>query len=118
MMTEPTSTGSMAALATGVGLASILPGIQTDAFLGAFAGATLFVVSAKNLPIWKRLVYLAISVVAGYLGGTEVMQRFGVVSTGLAAFICAAVIVTLTLSLIERSRTTDVTRLPRGGSDG
>ncbi|WP_369969854.1 putative holin [Stenotrophomonas rhizophila] len=117
-MTEPTSTGSLMTLATSVGLASLLPGIDGDALIGAFAGATLFVVSAKDLPIWKRLVYLAISVVAGYLGGTEVMQRFGVVSGGLAAFICAAVIVTLTLSMIERSRTADVTRLPRGGSDG
>lgn len=117
-MTEPTSTGSLMTLATSVGLASLLPGIDGDALIGAFAGATLFVVSAKDLPIWKRLVYLAISVVVGYLGGTEVMQRFGVVSAGLAAFICAAVIVTLTLSMIERSRTADVTRLPRGGSDG
>ncbi|WP_313253217.1 putative holin [Stenotrophomonas sp.] len=109
-MTEPTSTGGMLALATGVGLASLLPGIESDAFIGAFAGATLFVVSAKDLPIWKRLIYLAISVVAGYMGGTEVMRRFDVTSSGLAAFICAAVIVTLTLSLIERSRTEDPTK--------
>jgi len=118
MMTEPTSTGSMVALATGVGLASLLPGIDADAFIGAFAGATLFVVSAKDLSIWKRLIYLAISVVAGYLGGTEVMRRFDVTSSGLAAFFCAATIITLTLALIERSRTADPARLPRGGTDG
>ncbi|MBH1600061.1 hypothetical protein I5U56_05075 [Stenotrophomonas maltophilia] len=119
-MTEPTSTGSMAALATGVGLASLLPGIETDAFIGAFAGATLFVVSAKDLSLWKRLIYLAISVVAGYMGGTEVMRRFDVASSGLAAFLCAATIITLTLTLalIERSRSADPSRLPRGGSDG
>ena len=105
-MTEPTSTGSMVALATGVGLASLLPGIETDAFIGAFAGGTLFVVSAKDLSLWKRLIYLASSVVAGYMGGTEVMRRFDVASSGLAAFLCAATIITLTLTLIERSRTT------------
>lgn len=108
----------MVALATGVGLASLLPGVDADAFIGAFAGATLFVVSAKDLPIWKRLIYLAISVVAGYLGGTEVMRRFDVTSSGLAAFFCAATIITLTLALIERSRTADPARLPRGGTDG
>lgn len=117
-MTEPTSTGSMVALATGVGLASLLPGIDADALIGAFAGATLFVVSAKDLSIWKRLVYLAISVVAGYLGGTEVMRRFDVTSSGLAAFFCAATIITLTLTLIERSRTADPDRIARGGNDG
>ncbi|HDS1380728.1 TPA: putative holin, partial [Stenotrophomonas maltophilia] len=47
-----------------------------------------------------------ISVVAGYMGGTEVMRRFDVASSGLAAFLCAATIITLTLTLIERSRTT------------
>ncbi len=117
-MTEPTSTTSMVAIATGVGMASLLPGIETDAFIGAFAGATLFVVSAKDLPIWKRLLYLAISVVGGYLGGTDVMRRFDVASSGLAAFICAAVIITFTLGLIERSRSGDTSRLPRGDSDG
>lgn len=114
MMTEPTSTGSMAALATGVGLASLIPGIETDAFIGAFAGATLFVVSAKDLSLFKRLVYLAISVVAGYLGGTEVMRRFDVASSGLAAFLCAATIITLTLTLIER---TGAQRLPGQGKE-
>ncbi|WP_448132804.1 putative holin [Stenotrophomonas rhizophila] len=117
-MTEPTSTGSLMTLATSVGLASLLPGIDGDALIGAFAGATLFVVSAKDLPIWKRLVYLAISVVAGYLGGSEVMRLFNVASTGLAAFFCAACVITVTLALIERSGAFDLSRFRRGGPNG
>lgn len=116
-MTEPASTGTSMAVATGVGAASLLPGIETDAFIGAFAGATLFVVSAKDLSLWRRLIYLAISVVAGYLGGTEVMRRFDVASSGLAAFLCAATIITLTLTLIDRSRVPLSTGPRRGAPD-
>jgi len=102
-MTEPTSTGSLFALATGVGLASLLPGIDGDALVGAFAGGTLFVVSAKDLPLWKRVVYLAISVIGGYLGGRELMRVLHLESYGLAAFFCAACVITVTLGLIESS---------------
>lgn len=116
-MTEPTSTGGLIALATSVGLASLLPGINGDALIGAFAGGTLFVVSARDLPVWKRLIYLAISVVAGYLGASEVTRLFNVGSSGLAAFFCAACVITLTLGFIERSRALP-TRFRRGGSDG
>lgn len=116
-MTEPTSTGALTALATSVGLASLVPGINGDALIGAVAGGTLFVVSANDLPVWKRLVYLAISVVAGYLGASEVTRLFNVGSSGLAAFFCAACVITLTLGLIERSRG-DPAGFRRGGSDG
>lgn len=115
-MTEPTSTGSLIALATSVGLASLLPGMDGDALIGAFAGATLFVVSAKNLPLWKRLVYLAVSVVGGYLGCHEVMRLFQLESAGIAAFLTAACCITVTLWLIERSA--DPTKLRRGGTNG
>lgn len=114
-MTEPTSTGGLMALATSVGLASLMPGIDGDALIGAFAGATLFVVSAKNLPLWKRLVYLCISVIAGYLGSGEVMGLFKLQSAGLAAFFCAACAITVTLAMIERSGALDLSKFRRGG---
>ncbi len=113
-MTEPTSTGGLIALATSVGLASLLPGIDGDALIGAFAGATLFVVSAKDLPLWKRFVYLAISVVGGYLGGSEVMRKLALESSGLAAFLSAACVITITLALIEGSAAFALSRLRRG----
>jgi hypothetical protein len=115
-MTEPTSLTGTAMLATGVGLASLLPGIDGDALVGAFAGGTLFVVSAKNLPIWKRLVYLGISVVAGYYAAPDVLRWLPIQSAGVAAFAAAACAITVTLGLIERSRTPpDLSRFRRGG---
>lgn len=114
-MTEPTSTGGLVALATSVGLASLLPGINGDALIGAFAGATLFVVSAKNLSLAKRLVYLAISVIAGYFAGPELMRLAKLESAGIASFLCAACVITATLGLIERSGNIDLSWFRRGG---
>jgi hypothetical protein len=114
-MTEPTSLTGTAMLATGVGLASLLPGIDGDAMIGAFAGGTLFVVSAKNLPVWKRLIYLGISVVAGYYAAPDVLRWVPIQSTGVAAFAAAACAITVTLGLIERGRTLDLPRPRRGG---
>lgn len=114
-MTEPTSVSSGFVIATGVGIASILPGIDGDALIGAFAGATLFVVSAAKLPLWQRLVYLAISVIVGYQGAPEVISRGWLQSTGVAGFICSACAITLTLGLIERAKSIDLSSFIRRG---
>lgn len=114
-MTEPTSLSTLAVVATGVGLASLVPGIDGDAMVGAFAGGTLFVVSAKALPIWQRLIYLAISIVAGYQGAPEILRWLPIQSTGVAAFVGAAMGITLTLALIERSKRLDLSWFRRGG---
>ena len=114
-MAEPTSLSSAASLAAGVGLAALLPGIDGNALVGAFAGATLFVVSAKSLPVWQRAVYLLISVVAGYLAAPDIARSLPILSTGVAAFVAAAVGITVTLALIEKSRAVDFSWLRRGG---
>jgi len=113
-MAEPTSL-SGAPLAAGVGLAALLPGVDGNALIGAFAGATLFVVSAKSLPIWQRLVYLLISIIAGYLAAPDIARSLPVLSTGVAAFGASAVGITVTLALIEKSRNFDLSWLRRGG---
>ncbi|MBA0289224.1 hypothetical protein D7Y39_05170 [Stenotrophomonas maltophilia] len=114
-MTEPTSLTGAAAIATGLGLAALLPGIDGDALIGAFAGGTLFVVSAKDFSLWKRSVYLIVSVIAGYYGADDVSRWVPLRSTGMAAFICAACSITVTLALIERGRDIHPPRFPRGG---
>ena len=45
-MAEP-STAATAVLSTTIALASFLPGIDGNALIGAFAGATLFVMTSK-----------------------------------------------------------------------
>ncbi|MCT8273349.1 phage holin family protein [Xanthomonas translucens] len=114
-MTEPTSVSSGILIATGVGLASILPGIDGDALIGAFAGGALFVVSSTKDALIQRLFYFAISVVAGYQLAPEILRWLPIKSSGVAAFGSAACAITVTLGLIQKSKSIDLSFLRRGG---
>lgn len=114
-MAEPTSLSTLAMIAAGVGLAAVLPGIDGNALVGAFAGGTLFVVSATSTPLWRRAVYLCISVIVGYQATSEMVRWLPIRSTGVAAFIASAVLVTLTLAAIEKCKTFDFSWIRRGG---
>jgi len=116
IVTEPTSTTTAGVIAAGMGIASLMPSIDANALVGAFAGSTLFVVSAKDTPFWQRVVFLGIGIVMGYLGAPELMRMGPIQSSGLAAFFCAAVIVTVTLKLIEKCRGMDFKWFRGGGS--
>ena len=109
-MTEPT-TSTLIPVAAGMGLAALLPGIDGDALLGAFAGATLFVVSAQSLPVWRRIVYLLISVIAGYLAANDVLAWFPLKSSGVAAFMASAIAVTVMLAVIKQCEQINFKRL-------
>ncbi|MBP5058932.1 hypothetical protein HUS95_27815, partial [Pseudomonas chlororaphis] len=50
----------------GMTTASLIPGVDVNAVVGAFAGAMFFVVFAKELTAWARLGYFIASWVAGY----------------------------------------------------
>lgn len=114
-MAEPNSTLSLSAT-TGIGLAAMLPGINGDALIGAFAGAVLFVVTAKEIGRLTRFAYFVVSLLAGYLAAPELLGWLPIKSVGLSALIAAATIVTLTLRLIEGSQTVNLDAwLKRGG---
>lgn len=114
-MAEPTAISTAAAVATGVSLAAILPGIDGNALIGAFAGGTLFVVTAKSLGVWVRLVFLAISIVVGYMAAPEMLRWLPLQSSGVAAFVASACGITITLALIERGKNADFGWFRRGG---
>jgi len=114
-MTEPTST-TLAASAAGAGVAtSMIPGVDSNALIGAIAGAALFVMTAKDLPLWRRLVYMGISVAAGYEIAPEVMARTSMQASGAAAFLVATTVITISLQLIERMKTLDLSILFKRG---
>ncbi len=87
-MPEPTTAAGVS-LATlfGVGIASVLLGIDSNTAIGAFAGATLFITSARELSIGVRLVYLMISVVIGYHMASEITAHTPIVAPAIAGFI-------------------------------
>lgn len=105
-MAEPSTaaaagTASLTALAIGM-----LPGIDANAVVGAFCGATLFVISAKELGLLERFAYLIISFWIGYLGGPATFSM--IEHTAVAAFIAASISVTAGLRAIEGVKTLDI----------
>jgi len=95
---------STIAIATaGVGLASLFPGVDGNALIGAFAGAALLVVSSKDLTLAKRAAYLIISMIVGYQGAQDIVGLTPIRSTGVAAFFGAALAIVIALQLIEKA---------------
>lgn len=107
-MAEPSTTTTAIFLSTGIGLASLAPGIDGNALIGAFAGAALLVVSSKDLTLGKRFAYLVISFIAGYLAAPDLVRFTPIQSTGVAAFFAAASAIGVTLQLLERIKTADL----------
>jgi len=113
---EPTSSAVSAGAAMGaVAITSMLPGVNGDALIGAFAGAVVFALHAKEVSIIKRLIYMAISFVVGYLAAPEVMRYTGLQSYTIAAFAASAMIVTAALAGIDKIRAFDITSLWKRG---
>lgn len=113
---EPTSSAASAAAAMGaVAITSMLPGVNGDALIGAFAGAVVFALHAKDISIIKRLVYMAVSFVVGYLAAPEVMRYSGLQSFTLASFAASAMVVTVALAGIDKIRAFDLSTLWKKG---
>lgn len=106
-MAEPNTT-TVAALSAAIGIAGLWPGIDGNALIGAFAGAALVVVTAKDIGAFKRVAWLLISLVMGYLTAPEIVNVTPIRSTGVAAFFAAALVITVTLQLMERIRRVDL----------
>lgn len=115
-MAEP-STLTVAAGTAGLTLASLMIGLDVSALIGAFAGASLFVVSARELSIFERLAYLMISILMGYLVGPTLAEHFypGWDASALPAFLTAVAVVTFALRVIEGVKNLDISRLFPGG---
>ncbi|AZC19556.1 putative holin [Pseudomonas sp. CMR5c] len=100
-MAEP-SAGVMAGTAVvGMTTASLIPGVDVNAVVGAFAGAMFFVVFAKDLSALSRLGYFIASWVAGYYVASEVVGRNLAATSGLVAFFGALFCVAICISLLE-----------------
>lgn len=113
-MAEPNST-TAATLSAALGLAGLAPGIDGNALIGAFTGAALVVVSSREIGLPQRAAYLLISLVMGYLAAPEIVGATPIHSSGVAAFFAAALVITVTLQLIERIKGIDLLSFLRGG---
>lgn len=104
-MAEPTTTSTIALVATGVSIATLIPGIDGNAIIGAFAGAALMALHAREVSMLSRIAYFGISWIMGYLAAPMAMRQIHLQESGVASFIAAAIIIALTVQLIERIKT-------------
>ena len=114
-MAEPSTTSLLATAAAGVGLSTLFPGIDGNALIGAFAGATLVAITSKNLPVLQRIAYMVISLAIGYLAAPEVISNTPLKQTGVAAFLASAVAIALTLHGIDLIKTIELPEWLRKG---
>lgn len=116
MSAEPISgTATAHAVVTTVTFAGLWANTDAGVILGAFAGATLYVLTSRNLHWWEKLLYGLASFLAGLIGakymtailnatlgkiapGTEVIP----VPESIGAMVAAAVIITFVLMYKSR----------------
>lgn len=102
-MAEPSSTALAVAAPTALGItaASLVPGVDLNAVIGAVGGALFFVAWARDLSVFARLAYLVVSWIGGYLVAAEVVGRGLSAYSGLPALVSGALIVTALISVAD-----------------
>lgn len=122
-MAEPASTAAsvVVAGAAGAGFAGLLTGIDTLAAIGALAGALVFFTTTEEMPVWKRMVFLMVSFVMGYLFAPALsdFELWGIRPfkySGPAAFGASVLVVSVALAAIKRRGRLDTGQ--SGGLDG
>lgn len=126
-MAEPISASSTAALAvTGIGAITLVPGVDAATVLGAFAGAAVFALNSDELTTGKKIAFLMLSIVMGWLAAplaasliARILPADTEVSHGVGALVASAVLVKLLLALIRLADNSDrLVALFRGNGDG
>lgn len=109
-MSEPvTTTGATAAL-TGVTFLGLLSGIDAGVVIGAFAGSVVFVLSAPDFTLAKRLMLFAVSFFSGLLSSAFIASVInsitpdGVIADKpLGALIASAIAVRLLMFMSKKA---------------
>lgn len=126
-MAEPISTSSTTVLAvTSIGAISLLPGVDAATVLGAFAGAAVFALNSDELSTGKKIAFLVLSIVMGWLTAplaasliARVLPTDTEVSNGVGALVASAVLVKVLLALIRLAENGErLIALIRGNSNG
>jgi uncharacterized membrane protein YjjB (DUF3815 family) len=127
---EPVSTATTTTLAiTSVTFASLLADTPAGVYVGAFAGAVVYVLSSQELSRIAQVGYFVASFLIGILGAelttailNELVGKYLpdgiVIGTWLGATVAAAVGVCFLISLRKVNVQTILSRLLSGGGDG
>lgn len=112
-MAEPTSAAAAGYFSISVWLMTLLPGVDANALYGAFAGAVTFVLYAKETPLVSRLGYGMISLLIGYFAVPDakaalISYKIPINEPLIIAFIVSVVVMTVTLTALDRIKKIDV----------
>lgn len=100
-MGEPSSstlagTGLLASL----GMGALFPDLDLAALVGAFGGAFFYVIFAKDMGFIRRVGYLFVGWIGGYLAAAEAIGQEWTRTTGLVALGCGAVCIVFLAGLV------------------
>lgn len=112
-MAEPASSTTLAVTA-GLGVAALMPFIDGNALLGATLGAALIASTKRDLRWWQRLLSLFISIGAGYVLASEVINQTPIRSIAAAAFIASVCAVPIALRLSVMAEQLDLSSVLGG----
>ncbi|MBV8046294.1 MAG: phage holin family protein [Paludibacterium sp.] len=110
-MAEPASTAAvMTAGAASMSILTLFPGLDATTVLGAFAGASVFVLSSNDLGPIKKLVFLILAFVAGLIAAplssallTAFLPAHVQVSESVGALLASALVIKVLTRLIARA---------------
>lgn len=105
MQTQPAdSLGTSTLLA----IIAMMPAVNADALIGAFAGAAVYVLGSSELPLARRALGVIAGVVMGYTTGPHLAPEMPIIKSDvLASFLVSAFIVVIAVALfgtISKSR--------------
>jgi len=92
----------------GIGTASIatmFPGVDLSAVIGAFGGAFFFILFAKDIAAWQRAGYLVVGWIGGYFGAAEMLSLAWTRTSGFSSFVAGLLCVVVGISVIEAFQT-------------
>lgn len=109
-MAEPASTTVATVAVSGISILALFPGVDAAAVMGAFAGASVFVMSSNELSKAKKLAFLCLAVIAGLIATpitsavlSKIMPESLQVSTALGALIASALVIKVLIWLIAKA---------------
>lgn len=99
--------------------ASAMP-IDIAVLLGAFAGSTVFVLSAAEYHWLRRAAYLFASTTIGYLSSAWVAATLGIASQAVGAIVCGLLSIVVLNGIVSAAKngnivSTIIARLTGGG---
>ena len=114
-MAEPTTTTTAVTLAAGgITVTTALLGMDTEVATGALVGAAIFVVSAKELNLPTRIIYLLASVVLGYILTPEIVKHTFIQAPAVAGLVGGLLGVSGCKLLLKQLDNTDLSWLIGG----